>query len=237
MVEKQAGLVVLDVPIKAVLPVVGNIRLRCSFYSCIYAIPQFTPSLILRRHLHTCLRRQHIIRRPETRHRFRLRVEVDPALAVKRIRPAARDALLVPREAEHGQRHGDGHVDADLAGFYFLLEAGGGATGAGEDGDAVAVFVGVDEGDGGVDGGDGEADEYRAEDLGRVAGHVRFDVGDYCRTELCALWLVDFRLRQATVNIIRTRKINLPSCHWDISRACGPVHRAGWWHLLPPPSR
>ena len=58
------------------------------------------------------------------------------------------------------------------------MEARGGAAGAGEDGDAVAVFVGVDEGDGVFDGGDVDADEDGAEDFFGVASHVGFHVGD-----------------------------------------------------------
>ena len=71
-----------------------------------------------------------------------------------------------------------------MAGFDFFLEAAGGGAGAGEEGDAVAVFVGVDERDGGVEGGGGEADEDGAEDFFAVAAHGGGDVGDYCWAEL-----------------------------------------------------
>ena len=64
---------------------------------------------------------------------------------------------------------------------------GGRGPGAREDGDAVAVFVGVDERDGVVNGVDVEADEDGAEDLFCVAFHVRLDVGDDCGRNLCAV--------------------------------------------------
>lgn len=70
------------------------------------------------------------------------------------------------------------HIDAKLAGFDFTLESGGGGAGAGEDCGAVAVFVGVDHGDGLVEGWDFEADEDWAEDFLAVAGHMRLDAGD-----------------------------------------------------------
>ena len=61
---------------------------------------------------------------------------------------------------------------------------GGRGPGAGEDGDAVAVFVGVDEGDGVVEGGCGEADEDGAEYFFAVAAHGGGYVGDYCWAKL-----------------------------------------------------
>lgn len=139
--------------------------------------PANTPSN-LSRHLHTRLGGQNILASPKTRHRLRLRIEPNTRFPIKRIRPTARHALLVAREAEHGQGHRDRDVDADLAGFDVLLEARGGAAGAGEDGDAVAVFVGVDEGDSVLDRGDVDTDEDGAEDLLGVASHVGFHVGD-----------------------------------------------------------
>ncbi len=96
----------------------------------------------------------------------------------------ASNRLLVPREREHGQRNRYRHVDADLAGLDIALEARGGAAIAREDGDAVAVFVGVDELHGVVDGGDVNADEDGAEDFFGVAAHVGFDVCDYGGADL-----------------------------------------------------
>lgn len=143
-----------------------------------------TTTSILRWHLHIRPRRQNIFALPETRHRLRLRIKPNSRLPIKRIRPSARYTLLVPREAEHGQRNRDWDVDAHLAGFDVLLETRGGAAGPGKDGDAVAVFVGVDQGNGLVDGGDVDADEDGAEDFFGVAPHVRFYIGDDRRGDL-----------------------------------------------------
>ena len=147
-------------------------------YNCTNLPFPYRYFLILSRHLHTRLGRHHILTPPQTRHRLRLRIEPNPRLPIKRIRPSPGHTLLVPREAKHGQRYGDRDIDTDLAGFNLLLEAGGRAAGAGENGDAVAVFVGVDEGDGIIDGGDVDADEDGAENFGRVALHVGFYVCD-----------------------------------------------------------
>lgn len=173
------------------------------------------------RHLHTRLGRQNILALPKTRHRLRLRIKPNTRFPIKRIRPSARHTLLIAREAEHGQWNRDGDIDADLAGFDVLLEARGGAAGAGEDGDTVAVFVCVDEGDGFVDGGDVDADEDRAEDFLRVASHVGFYVGDdggadlYSRSVKCGM-LRSFNERDLWC---------LPSCHLDTSLACSPVRQ------------
>ena len=110
--------------------------------------------------------------------------ELQARLAVESVGTAAGDALLVTGEGEHGQRDGDGHVDAQLAGFTFLLEARGGRAGASEDGGTVAVFVGVDEINGVVKRLDIEADENGTEDLLLVALHVRGNVGDDGGTNL-----------------------------------------------------
>ena len=94
------------------------------------------------------------------------------------------DALLIPAEAEHRQRHRNRHVNANLSSFDVLLEMRGGAAGSGEYGDAIAVLVGIDDFDCGVEGGHLERDKDGAEDLLRVAFHVRADVGDECGTDL-----------------------------------------------------
>ena len=106
----------------------------------------------MRRHINTRLRRDRILTPPQTRHGLSLRIKAQPWLSIKRIRPSPRNTLLISREAEHRQRHGDRDVYPDLAGLDVLLEVAGGRPAAGENGDAVAVFVGVDEGDGVVDG-------------------------------------------------------------------------------------
>ena len=135
--------------------------------------------LRMRRHSDILLRRNRILRAPKARNSLPLRVEAQSIFPVEIARPCPRHTLLVAREAEHGQRDGDGDVDPQLAGFDLLLEAGGGGAGFGEDGGAVAVFVGVDQVDGFVGCFDVEAHEDGAEDLFRVAFHVGFYVGDY----------------------------------------------------------
>ena len=131
--------------------------------------PSHTHHLRLRRHIHLCPRTNRILALPKTRDSLLLRIKLQPGLAIKRIRAATGHTLLIAGEAEHGQRDGDGDVDADLAGLELLLEAGGRRAGGGEDGDAVAVFVGVDQVDGFVEGVDVEADEDGAEDFFLVA--------------------------------------------------------------------
>ncbi|KAJ6446052.1 CMGC/SRPK protein kinase [Purpureocillium lavendulum] len=137
--------------------------------------------------LHILLQRRHVDGRllgdgigalPQGSDRLELRVEVDAGLAVEGIGAAAGDTLLVAGEGEHGQRDGDGHVDADLAGLDVAAERLGRGAGAREDGNAVAVLVLVDELDGVVDGVDVEAHEDGAEDLLPVARHVGRHVGD-----------------------------------------------------------
>ena len=136
--------------------------------------------LMMNRHRHIRLRSQRILLLPQTRHRLLLRIKVQSNLSIKRIRAPSRNTLLVPREREvrHADRDGDGHVDADLAALDVLLEGLRGGAGLGEDGHAVAVFVGVDEVDGAGEGGDFEGDEDGAEDLFGVALHVWLDACD-----------------------------------------------------------
>ena len=135
-------------------------------------------------HLHTRPRGHRILTPPQTRNRLRLRIKINSGFPIKRTNSTPRHTLLVPRKTEHGQGDGNGYVYAHLSGFDFFLEASRGGAAAGKDGDAVAVFVGVDEGDGIVHGGDVDADENGAEDFFGVAAHVGADVGDDCRSEL-----------------------------------------------------
>ncbi|KUI56600.1 hypothetical protein VP1G_10870 [Cytospora mali] len=132
----------------------------------------------MRRHSHISLLTNRIRRLPERRDGLELRVEVDTRLPVEGARAAPGDRPFVPREAEHGQRHGNGHVDADLAGLDVAPEGLGRAAGAREDGDAVAVLVGVDQLDGVVQRLHVEAHQRRPEDLLLVALHPRRDVRD-----------------------------------------------------------
>jgi hypothetical protein len=140
--------------------------------------------LLASRHNNIRLRANSILRLPEARHSLLLSVELHTRLAVESVGSATCDGLLVSGEREHGKRHGDGDVDSNLAGLDLLLEACGGCAGACEDCGAVAVFVCVDEGDGIVEGGDGEADEDWAEDFLFVAGHLGGYVCDDCGADL-----------------------------------------------------
>ena len=138
----------------------------------------------MRRHLHTRPPHNRILRPPQTSHRLRLRIKINPTLPIKRTNPPTRHTLLISGKTKHRQWNRDGHIDTDLAGFDFFLEAPGRGARAGEESDAVAVFVGVDERDGGVEGGGREADEDGAEDFFAVAAHGGGDVGDYCWAKL-----------------------------------------------------
>lgn len=129
-------------------------------------------------HHNASLSADSILGLPQASHGLLLGIELQTGLAVEGVGTAAGDTLLVTGEGEHGQWHGDGDVDTQLAGLDVLLEAGGGGAGAGEDGGAVAVLVGVDHVDGVVEGLDVQADEDGAEDLLLVALHVGGDVGD-----------------------------------------------------------
>lgn len=143
------------------------------------------PPSRVRRHVHpTPLAKPRILLPPQTRHRLHLREEGQARLPIKRAGAGAGDALFVAGEGEHGQGHGDGHVDADLAGLDGLGEMRRRGARAGEDGGAVAVLVGVYERDGCVEAGGGEADEDGTEDFLLVAFHVRLDFADDGRTDL-----------------------------------------------------
>jgi len=102
----------------------------------------------VRRHNNASLSADRVLRLPQASHGLLLGIELQAGLAVESVGTAAGDTLLVTGEGEHGQWDRDGHVDAQLAGFDVLLEARGGGAGAGEDGGAVAVLVGIDQVDG-----------------------------------------------------------------------------------------
>lgn len=130
------------------------------------------------RHGDLFLGSQSILGTPETSDGLPLGVEAKTILAVEVGEAGSGDRGFVAGEAEHGQGDGDGDVDANLAGLEVLLEQGGRGPGAGEDGGAVAVRVGVDQIDGFLRGVDVQADQDGAEDFFSVAFHVRLDVGD-----------------------------------------------------------
>lgn len=113
--------------------------------------------LTMRRHIDLRLGTDSIFTPPKTSNSLRLRVEINASLPVKGVGTTTRNTLLVTREAEHGQRNGDGHINTNLPGLDFALEAAGCGPGAREDGRAVAVFVCVDQTDCFVEGGDVEA--------------------------------------------------------------------------------
>lgn len=135
-------------------------------------------------HFHARLGSNRVLAPPKARYRLGLRVKVQPRFPIKRIGTTARNALLVSGEAEHGQRHRDRHIDADLAGLDVFSETCRGTSATGEDGDAVAVFVRVDEIDGVVHSRNVEADKDGAEDLFSVAFHVGLHIRYQCGTNL-----------------------------------------------------
>jgi hypothetical protein len=141
----------------------------------------------MRRHGNLLLSRNRILTLPQTRHSLPLRIEVDSTLAVEIARPATRHRLLVPREAEHRQRHRNRDINTQLAGLDLLLELGSGGARLCEDGRSIAVGVGVDESNGFIGCWDVETDQDRPKDLFCVAFHVGFHVGDYGWTDLVYL--------------------------------------------------
>lgn len=157
----------------------------CEKSSALHIVPNFLRGfqhtihfLRLRRHIDLCPGRDSILALPEARDRLLLRVKVDTGLSIESVRTTTRNTRLVTREAEHGERDGDGDIDPDLSGLDFFLEFSGSGTGRGEDCSSVAVFVVVYESDGVVDGLYVEADEDRSEDLLFVTSHVFCHVGD-----------------------------------------------------------
>lgn len=81
--------------------------------------------LFMRGHDNASFAMRRILAAPETRDSLLLRVELQAGLAVEGVGTAPSDTLLVPGEGEHGKRHGNGDVDADLTGLKILLEARG----------------------------------------------------------------------------------------------------------------
>eukprot|EP01022_Parablepharisma_sp_SALTPOND_P009847 TRINITY_DN14066_c0_g1_i1.p1 TRINITY_DN14066_c0_g1~~TRINITY_DN14066_c0_g1_i1.p1 ORF type:complete len:1308 (-),score=476.92 TRINITY_DN14066_c0_g1_i1:655-4578(-) len=90
-------------------------------------------------------------------------------------------------EAEIRHRHRDRHVDPDLADVDLVLELARRIAGAGEDGGAVAVGVGIDEGDGVIQGFQFDDAHGRAEDFLGVDIHLRLDAREDGRADEVAV--------------------------------------------------
>jgi hypothetical protein len=73
---------------------------------------------------------------------FELRVELDSCRAVKV--QIALNAGLVSGGGKHGERHGNGNVDPDLAASNFGGKFAGGGAGLRRERAAVAVWIRVD---------------------------------------------------------------------------------------------
>jgi len=74
-------------------------------------------------HIHRSLVSDRIFRPPKTGDRLVLGVEVKATLAIEC--DITKEAPLISRPGELGERHGNGHVDPDLANVYFTLELAG----------------------------------------------------------------------------------------------------------------
>ena len=137
------------------------------------------------RHHHALLRRSCVLFLPQTRDCLCLRVEIQSRPSIEIVGASTGNALLISSERESGRkRHRDGNIDADLSGFDVFLEMRRGAARAGENSDAVAVLVRVDELNSSIEGGHFQRDEDGAEDFLRVAFHVRTDIGNESRADL-----------------------------------------------------
>jgi hypothetical protein len=116
---------------------------------------------------------------PARGHRLHLRVELHRLLAVGAEVAQLRAARA--GEAEVGHRHRDGHVDADLSHVDLVLELARDRARLREDAGAVAVGVGVDEGDRLVERVHAHDLQHRPEDLGLVHLVPGLDAGDHRR--------------------------------------------------------
>jgi len=102
-----------------------------------YISPFLAHRLTHGRHNTLGLCRNSILAPPQTRDCLCLSEEGKTRLSVESACTASSYGLLVAGEGEHGERDGDGYVDADLAGFDVALEAGGCGARVCEDGDAL----------------------------------------------------------------------------------------------------
>ncbi|KFF32029.1 chemotaxis protein [Pseudomonas aeruginosa VRFPA01] len=83
------------------------------------------------------------------------------------------EGALPAGEGEERQRYRDRHVDSHLADLHRVLVAPSGAAGAGEQAGAVAIGIGVDQGDGLFQAIHLQAGQHRAEDFLAVQAHPR----------------------------------------------------------------
>src|SRR5690606_26081051 len=137
-----------------------------------------------------------IIIKPARGNGLGLGVEQDDLLAVRT--QVAQLGAARATEGEQRYRHRNRHVDPDLTHIDVFLEAAGNATGAGEDGGAVAVRVGVDDLDGIVQRVGFHHAEHRPEDLGVVHAHAGLDASQDGRADEVAIGVTG-HLRVATV--------------------------------------
>lgn len=142
------------------------------------------------RHRDLLLRGDSVLCPPETGNGLPLGVESETVLAVEVRGAGAGDALLVAREAEHGQGYGDGHINANLTGFEVLLEQRRRGARLCEDGRTIAVGISIDQVDSFFRGLDVQAHQHWSEDFFRVAFHVGFDISDDCWADLQVEYLL-----------------------------------------------
>jgi hypothetical protein len=136
------------------------------------------------RHGNLLLRGDSVLSPPETGDGLPLSVESEAVLAVEVRGAGTGDALLVSGEAEHGQRHGDGHIHANLTGLKRLLEQRRRGARLRKYGRTIAVGVGIDQVDSLFCGLDVQAHQHRSKDLFGVTFHMWFNIGDDCRADL-----------------------------------------------------
>ena len=124
-----------------------------------------------------------------------LSVEVDATPSVER--NISKCASLVPTPREHGQGHGDGNVNSDLAHVDLSLVFPSSSTRLSEDGGSVTILVLVDDLEGLIESLGVNDDEDGPEDLFLVAFHrgVGFDDG---RPDEVSIWIT-FHLDVASV--------------------------------------
>lgn len=143
-----------------------------------------TISVLTMRGHNSLFGRYSVLASPQTGHRLCLRIEVQSTFSIEVAGSSSCYTSLVSCEGEHGKRHGDGDVDTHLARLDVLLEAGGSAAALCEDGNAIAVFVCVDELNGVIYSRDIDADQDRTENLLCVALHVWLYISDDSRADL-----------------------------------------------------